>query len=1208
MNLHSLFTARTGAALSGPDAGTIARGREVFLRDRVGPVTAIEPGRLSAQVRGSRDSDVYQTRVRLSRTRGGERIRFASTCSCPTAINCKHGVAILFAWLDDEAAQTTLEPVAKIAAAEPVRPDIAASWIRPARPAAGDDGGAARALLRANRERVIAWVGELDGVADSPATSAPGASLLYVLRASGRQARIAVVRARFDEEGRLERVDPYTALRDQVGAPPAFWDDTDIQAAAMLMREPGGKAAEFTLTGTRAGELLLMLVRAQRLFLEEPDPGRELQPLAAGNPRAARLQWERSPGEGGGWQLGLLLKDAAQPLYVQPPCWLDTDKGRLGPVQGDWPDGLMAWLRNAAPVPAVVAPEVALALHTRLRDRPALRDTVPELPEQSVREIRAPLVPVLRLSDARLARPVRASGARRGARGEQSYLVVGLQADYEGHRQPLLSGGARRIDADDGLALLYTDEAAEREALAFVREALESLLPDDATVDVQRGSLMGGSATVAVAGGESHALLLAVPARGLTALRIRHELVPLLQARGWEVDDRAAAGPRVHRRAELDVGFRPAAGGRRDRAGAWFTLQSGLRVGNQRVDLAPVLAQVVAAGGFERWRERHCANGTLWVSLPDGGHAAVPLERLAPLAEAVAQWIEPDGVREVPAGPRLEAEAAAADQDAEAPPDSALDGDPGVVEEPRRDVRLEFDALSAARLAQALPDIRQPDAVARLRDAFEGLDAVPEVAPPAMLGATLRPYQLTGLNWLQFIARAGLGGVLADDMGLGKTIQVLAHLACEKENSRLQAPVLVVAPTSLVFNWAHEARRHAPGLSVLDATGPSRRKVFARIDEADIVLTSYALLPRDIEELGARRWHAVIADEAQAIKNPRTRAAQSLHGLQADHRLALTGTPLENHLGELWSIMRFAVPELLGSEESFRRRYRHPIERRGDETDGRERMRALTRRLRPFMLRRTKREVLSDLPARSEIVQRIELPPDQRDLYESIRATMDQRVREALADGGLARNHLLVLDALMKLRQACCDPALVKLPAAARVRHSAKLDALVDLLTTLADEGRKALVFSQFTSMLDLIEQRLDADPALRKVQRARLDGRTQDRAAAVASFQDGEARIFLLSLKAGGVGLNLTAADTVIHYDPWWNPAAENQATDRAHRIGQEKAVFVYKLIAAGTVEERILAMQADKAELADAVLGESLDGASGLQAEDLLGLFEPL
>jgi len=415
----------------------------------------------------------------------------------------------------------------------------------------------------------------------------------------------------------------------------------------------------------------------------------------------------------------------------------------------------------------------------------------------------------------------------------------------------------------------------------------------------------------------------------------------------------------------------------------------------------------------------------------------------------------------------------------------------------------------------------------------------------------------------------------------------------------------VVAPTSLVFNWQDEAARHAPHLRVLALHGPQRAALFERMAEVDLVVTSYALLPRDLAVYEAQPWHVVIADEAHQVKNPRTRAAQAVRALQAHHRIALTGTPLENHRGELWSVMQFAVPGLLGREEAFKTRFRQPIERHGSEPIAAERLDSLTRRIRPFMLRRTKAAVLQDLPERTDIVRRIELGPAQRDLYESVRVAMDERVRQALADAGVDRSRMVVLDALLKLRQVCCDPALMDLAAAARVRESAKREALLELLEQLVFEGRKVLVFSQFTRMLDLIEKSLDDHPGLGGVARSRLDGDTTDRRGAVKTFQEGPAQIFLLSLKAGGVGLNLTAADTVIHYDPWWNPAVQAQATDRAHRMGQQRAVFVYSLIAAGSIEERILEMQARKGALSDAVLQGALDG-NALTREDLLGLFD--
>jgi SNF2 family DNA or RNA helicase len=326
-----------------------------------------------------------------------------------------------------------------------------------------------------------------------------------------------------------------------------------------------------------------------------------------------------------------------------------------------------------------------------------------------------------------------------------------------------------------------------------------------------------------------------------------------------------------------------------------------------------------------------------------------------------------------------------------------------------------------------------------------------------------------------------------------------------------------------------------------------------------------------------RRWpkhayHLLILDEAQYVKNAASRGAAAIRQLDARHRLCLTGTPLENNLGELWAQFDFLLPGFLGSQQDFNKRWRNPIEKFGDDT----RRELLARRLRPFMLRRKKDQVATELPPKTQIVTTVELEAAQRDLYETVRTAMQKKVREAIAGQGLARSHIIVLDALLKLRQVCCDPRLVKLRGA-KAAQSAKLAMLMTMLPALLDEGRKVLLFSQFTAMLDLIAEALDAAG----IPYVMLTGETGDRSLPVQRFQGGEVPLFLISLKAGGVGLNLTAADTVIHYDPWWNPAAENQATDRAHRLGQDKPVFVYKLIVAGSIEEKIVALQERKAAL---------------------------
>ncbi|MDN5483611.1 MAG: DEAD/DEAH box helicase, partial [Pseudomonas sp.] len=364
---------------------------------------------------------------------------------------------------------------------------------------------------------------------------------------------------------------------------------------------------------------------------------------------------------------------------------------------------------------------------------------------------------------------------------------------------------------------------------------------------------------------------------------------------------------------------------------------------------------------------------------------------------------------------------------------------------------------------------------------------------------------------------------------------------------------------------------------------------------------TYALLPKDIEQLAALPLHVLILDEAQYIKNPSSKAAQAARELNARQRLCLSGTPLENHLGELWSLFHFLLPGWLGDVKSFNRDYRVPIEKRASDV----RLQHLNGRIKPFLLRRTKEQVATELPPKTEIIHWVDLNEAQRDVYETMRLAMDKKVRDEITRKGVARSQIIILEALLKLRQVCCDLRLVNdatLPA--RGSSSGKLDSLMDMLDELFAEGRRILLFSQFTSMLSLIEAELKK----RGIAYALLTGQTRDRRTPVKDFQSGKLQIFLISLKAGGVGLNLTEADTVIHYDPWWNPATENQATDRAYRIGQEKPVFVYKMIARGTVEEKIQHLQKEKSDLAAGVLDGRTTGDWQLGNEEIEALFAPL
>ncbi|MFZ6750144.1 DEAD/DEAH box helicase [Undibacterium sp. Ren11W] len=479
---------------------------------------------------------------------------------------------------------------------------------------------------------------------------------------------------------------------------------------------------------------------------------------------------------------------------------------------------------------------------------------------------------------------------------------------------------------------------------------------------------------------------------------------------------------------------------------------------------------------------------------------------------------------------------------------------------------------------------------------------VAAVAAPAGLGITLRPYQLHGVAWLQYLREQHLAGILADDMGLGKTAQALAHLLIEKQAGRLDRPALIVLPTSLIFNWQAEAQRMAPDLRVLSLQGPQRASYFAEMQQADIVLTTYPLIWRDLEILEQQQFHLLILDEAQTVKNAASRSADAVRRIRARHRLCITGTPLENNLGELWTQFDFLMPGFLGDARSFTRLWRKPIEVNGETL----RAQLLAQRIRPFILRRRKEDVATELPPKTEVIKRLQLQGQQRDLYESVRVAADEQVRKLLTRKGFSGAQITILDALLKLRQVCCDPHLLKGAQTPHTMERAKLEMLSDMLPSLVAEGRRMLIFSQFTEMLELIAEQLEqlALPYLS------LTGKTPvaQRGKLVASFQDTQVPILLISLKAGGVGLNLTAADTVIHMDPWWNPAVEEQATARAHRIGQEQAVFVYKLVVQGSIEERILDLQARKAALAEGVLGSDAALAPKFDAADLQALLAPL
>jgi len=482
---------------------------------------------------------------------------------------------------------------------------------------------------------------------------------------------------------------------------------------------------------------------------------------------------------------------------------------------------------------------------------------------------------------------------------------------------------------------------------------------------------------------------------------------------------------------------------------------------------------------------------------------------------------------------------------------------------------------------------------------LKNFDGIKKVNQPACVTATLRDYQQDGINWLNFLYEFRFGGILADDMGLGKTIQTLTHLSRLKENGKLDKPSLIVMPTSLIANWKNEAKKFTPNLKVLSLHGNERAKRFKEIENYDVLLTTYPLIVRDKEKFEEQHFCYIILDEAQKIKNAKTKMTQEIKKLKSDHKLALSGTPIENHLGELWSIFDFLMPNFLDTLTFFKNYYQNPIEKENDLS----RQKLLNERVKPFIIRRTKEKVAHELPPKSEIIKYTQFEPKQSKLYESIRVTMEKKVREAVLEKGIGSSHITILDALLKLRQVCCDPSLVKIDEALKVQESAKLELFLDLVDELVSEGRKILVFSQFTSMLKIIEEKILEKGILY----TKLTGSTVNREQAIERFTDGKADMFLISLKAGGVGLNLTQADTVIHYDPWWNPAVENQATDRAYRIGQKNAVFVYKLIVENSIEQKILELQEKKKVLQDGIFDENKQQEdTKFSGEDLLELLK--
>ncbi len=1093
----------------------------------------------------------YAQDISLSTYPGGL-VEIEGTCSCPVGFNCKHVAAALMAVLEGRgivAAPETLSLRLPDNAEDTTVPRTAAlaeTKENDASPAAPPD--------------IAAWLRALDEARDGGNEDYPPEvrqRLVYVLSldapVQGIPAlNVAPMSARLRKDGsyaaNASRWSPQNIHQPK---PAKFLRPSDRRIMRRLVAGPsyyygaGGRRLE----GAEGVETLRQIIatgRARWKSIEGPA-------VSEGRAWPGRLAWRL--GEDGTQQLAVETESGFEAFRLAPAWYVDAARGVLGPLELDCPQPLADTLLAAPPVTAAAAGLVRAELAKRL---PALEAAWPA-PMAPPEPLRAPPLPHLELFVGELA----ANPYGYGRIGSHSSA-----ADRERVRTPLARlafryGPVLVLHANKSMVPTVAHEGrlyAVKRDRDGERRAFQRL--------IARGLRRVADVWYAnSAGRHGNDFMLMGSPSGREWIDFHYLEVPKLRSEGWTVavaDDfpvkfATFAGEvtaELHEGSGID----------------WFELALGTTVDGERVDLVPALLaflEVATSDDAATW-ERAAKDAPVFLPLADGRILPLPFGRIRPILKALLELFSAGALGGKATGLGF----------------SALDaGDLAAFEEATRAAGLLW---------------RGGERLRELGRLLRETGSIPRATVPPDFRAALRPYQARGLDWLQFLRKAGIGGILADDMGLGKTVQTLAHLAAEKASGHMDRPSLVVCPTSLVTNWAMEAARFAPALSLLTLHGADRKARFGAIPSHDLAITTYPLLARDHETLAALAWHLVVLDEAQTIKNPNALTTRLVAKLEARQRLCLSGTPLENHLGELWSLFAFLAPGFLGDRQDFNRRYRVPIEKLGDV----ERRTQLARRVRPFLLRRTKEEVELELPPKTEIVERVEMEAAQRAIYESIRLAMHAKVREAVAAKGLARSSIVILDALLKLRQVCCDPRLVKLQAVRNTKAgSAKLERLMEMIPELVEEGRRILLFSQFTSMLALIEEALDRAGIARVV----LTGDTRERGTPIRRFQAGEVPLFLISLKAGGTGLNLTAADTVILYDPWWNPAVEDQASGRAHRIGQNKAVFVHKLVMLETVEEKMEALKARKRDLVASILDAERSATLAITEEDIEALFAP-
>lgn len=1057
------------------DSSTFQRGLEYFKQKRVKMLAYDEASEtFNAQVKGRGrnryDVDILMTEDGLS-----------SICTCPVALDCKHGVAAALHWLS-------------------IKPKEIGS----------SDGSK---LASVKKDGIVPWKEWLDAL-PSPRNATISATvpsrfhLLYILnKAADEKWFIELRKAYLRQDGKWSQVSQYVPEPySLIYRAPEFMSPIDVQILRLLVGCAQGPSG-YQLEGEAGAFLLDQVLSTDRMYRGDTSNS-VLLPLQLLPASILNWHWAESDE---GQHLIPEVQDAShwQLLPVSPPRYMDLDRNGIGELQSALDSEQITHFLKLPPIQPAQMAEFGAQLRCYLTP-----EQIP-LPEEPNNQLADTPLPCLRVLVGEVEGGVLLPG-------------VAVSFDYGGYRVALdfdaMISTLPEIYEQNGKTYLVQRDVSAEEVL------LQPLLSYELGL-VRR---MGGFRDVWVPKNPNGSQMLR------DWQTFMETGLPALEAQGWQIEiDPDYALP--VQSAAFDIHLR-------DGKNNWFNFALNLPVDDERsLSTQDIVAQWLEEGSPDE----------LCLPLTDGW-IRIDTQPLKSLYSLILELYSQN----------------------------------------KLDKPVSLPPFQAAQLADSLElDERQAPLTTKLVKQLKSYAGLVEVPLSMHVQAQLRPYQQQGLNWLGFLQEYGFGGILADDMGLGKTLQTLSLIQGLKDNKRLhKRPVLVVAPTSLMGNWQREAAQFTPELKTCLIHGLNRAKQFDQISKCDLVITSYPLLLRDADRYKKRKFSLLVLDEAQAIKNPNTKVAQQVRTLDAANRLCLTGTPLENHLGELWALMDFAMPGLLGGLKSFNQFYRQPIEQEGDRLS----QQALAKRVAPFMLRRTKTDVVQELPAKTEITQYVELEGQQRELYESIRISMEQRIRQLVATKGLARSHIEFLDALLKLRQACIDPRLVKLDKAAQIEGSAKLDWLRDTLPELLDEGRRVLIFSQFTAVLGLLEVLLKE----LNVEYSKLTGQTRKRQESIDRFQSGDVPVFLISLKAGGSGLNLTAADTVIHLDPWWNPAVEQQATDRAYRIGQDKPVFVYKLVAADTVEERIQQMQQQKQALAEALFDETGRAGMPTDKEALLAL----